>query len=958
MIYLVALSLILIPFFRFDILKKSGNEKLWYYICLSALTLIAGLRYRVGGDTLGYMVEFETYPDIAGIFKFDFGAAYFMPLWYVYNSIFKSLGDSFYVFQIVQAFLVNAAFFRFFKRYSKHFFAVLLVYFVGYYLFYNTEILRSALCVALFLEAYPFLEKKKYHWYFLLSLVAVGFHISAVFIFIVPFFRFIKKENFTFCIVTGIVIFLMASLINFKAIIESIDIQTNTGFKFYIASRLDSYAKEMPQLSKYYLFDQLKICIPILGVMLMRRIFGYDNDRRFGVAAMIMVIIQFATLFHNVIGRFNDYLNPLMLVYLVNTLLDNRDDIAKNKYSITLAVLSAVSLFGAVTVKYCRSQATVCEGSHIYDRYIPYSSVFNEKKHIKREIIVDTQYNDSPTTIKDDRVKLEFEDHTITSEKVWVNDTILSDSCIIENGCKLTIKDCNVYVGPDCRIIIRRGGVLIVENATIDADMTNGVRQWQGIQVHGKNSLHQYKINGVYEQGYIELHNAVIKNAIIGVDLGDPEDWFKKGGVIHAENSRFINNTRAIHAENYKNIDPNTFRPADYNAWFDNCVFEINEDFIGTEMFYKHVDLYEVSGLKFYGCQFLQTVKNDKISEFSVGIEANDSDFTVGSSRDGNRTRTVLSGFHRGIAANTINFNKINEPKIFNAIFKDNNIGIELKDCQKAIILSSDFFIDKSYYRNDGIYIDGLTDMILEDNTFTAVNEEYDNECFAVYSTHITEKVNLENNSFKDIPVYNYEGHIDSKDNSMIGTLMKFDDGSEGVVFYDDGNGHGLVVSMTETTACWSTSVSDIEELVNEPGDEEKVLDEEAEDGFVITFGDVIVARGLDFRRGAHETDIIISHLCDEATAAAISRKLGDEWYLPSIGELSRLLSTANKNLGETGPISAAMYKYGGDIISRKGYWTSTERNAEEAWFIETKTKGIMAKEKFYIARVRAIRAF
>lgn len=956
MVYLAALVLILIPFVRFDILKKNGNEKLWYYICLSALTLIAGLRYRVGGDTLGYMIHFNTYPNVVKIFTFNFKGAYYMPLWYVYNAIFKSLGDNFYVFQIVQALLVNLAFFRFFKRYSKHFFAVLLVYFVGYYLFYNTETLRSALCVALFLEAYPFLEKKKYHWYFLLSLIAVGFHISAAFLFIVPLFRFIKKENFIFCIVTGVVILLMACLINIKSIIESVNIQATTGFRYYLMSRLNSYANSMPQLSKYYLFDQLTICIPILGVMLIRHVFGYDNDRRFGVAAMMMVIIQFGSLFHNVIGRFNDYLIPFMLVYMANTLLDNRDDIAKNKSGLTLAILTVISFFGVVTIKYCRNQNSLCEGSHIYDRYIPYRSIFNEQKHVKREIIVDSQYDNSLTTVKDERVTLEFEDHTITSETVWVNDTILSDSCIIENGCKLTIKDCNVYVDPDSRIIVRRGGILVIENATIDADMTNGVRQWPGIQVHGTNILHQFKINGVYQQGYIELHNATIKNAIIGIDLGDPEDWFKKGGIIHAENSRFINNTRAIHAENYKNVDPNTFRPADYNAWFDNCEFEVNADYIGTEMFYKHVDLYEVRGLKFYGCQFLQKTKNDKMSEFSVGIEANDSDFTVGSSRDGKRTRTIFSGFHRGIAANTINFNNINEPKVFNAIFKDNNIGIELKDCQKAIILSSNFFIDKSYYRNDGIYIAGLTDLILEDNTFTAVNEEYDNECYAVYSTHVTEKVDLENNTFKGIPVYNYEEHIDPKDNSMIGTLMKFDDGSEGIVFYDDGNGHGLVVSMTETTARWSTSVSDIEELANEPGDEVKVPDEEAENGFVIAFGNSIRARGLEVERGAKETDIITKNMAGERMAASICREYGPEWYLPSIGELSRLISTANKNLGETGPISAALYKNGGDIILRSKYWTSSERNSEEAWFVINGE--IIAQEKFYIAKVRAIRAF
>lgn len=758
MVYLAALVLILIPFFKFDILKKGGNEKLWYYICLSALTLIAGLRYRVGGDTLGYMVHFETYPTIAELSEFDFKGAYYTPLWYVYNAIFKSLGDSFYVFQIVQAFLVNLAFFRFFKRYSKRFFAVLLVYFVGYYLYYNTEILRSALCVVLFLEAYPLLEKRKYHWYFLLSLIAVGFHISAVFLFVIPLFRLIKKENFTVCLVTGLVILVMASLVNVKSIIESVNIPTNSGFRYYLMSRLDSYAKGMPQLSKYYLFDQLAICAPVLGIMLLRRILRFENDSRFGVMAMIMVIIQFASIFHHVIGRFNDYLVPFVIVYLVNTLFENKGEIAANKFGLALATLSFVSFFGVTAVKYCRNQYAIMKGAHIYDRYLPYRSVFNPEKSVKRELLIASQYSASKVEVGDERVGLEFEENEIKEDIYWVNDTVLQDSYVVERGCRLTVKDCYVRVSPDCAVIVRKGAVLVVDNAVIDTDTTHCVRQWRGIQVQGSNLTHQFEIDGTYQQGYIELHNAAIKNAIIGVDLGDPDDWVKKGGIIYAENTSFINNTRAIHAENYTNTDPNTTRPADYNAIFDNCIFEINESYIGTDMFHKHVDLYETHGLKFYGCQLLQTVRNEKTSEYSVGFEANDSDFTIDNSRDGKETRSVFSGFHRGIAANSMRFGNWNNIKVFNAVFKDNSIGVELKDSRTAIIMSNDFFIDNSNDMCTGIMIDGLTDIMIEDNTFTGLNRKHENTSSAVSSTYMKE-VHLENNVFNDVTEFDYRGH-------------------------------------------------------------------------------------------------------------------------------------------------------------------------------------------------------
>ena len=57
---------------------------------------------------------------------------------------------------------------------------------------------------------------------------------------------------------------------------------------------------------------------------------------------------------------------------------------------------------------------------------------------------------------------------------------------------------------------------------------------WQGIEVWGNSSTHQYEINGSYGQGYLEMRNgATIENAICAVELWRPGHYNTTGGIIH-----------------------------------------------------------------------------------------------------------------------------------------------------------------------------------------------------------------------------------------------------------------------------------------------------------------------------------------------------------------------------------------------------------------------------------------
>ena len=153
MIYLLVFILLLVPVVKYDLMAKTGGERGWFCFNLVVLILLAGLRYRVGGDTLMYMSIYDDLPSLADLKYFDFAEADFNPLWYIYAAVCKSIGEDFVIMQIVQAIFVNIVFFFFFKKYSpRYFFSAILLFYIGYYCYFNMEIMREILCVCIYVR--------------------------------------------------------------------------------------------------------------------------------------------------------------------------------------------------------------------------------------------------------------------------------------------------------------------------------------------------------------------------------------------------------------------------------------------------------------------------------------------------------------------------------------------------------------------------------------------------------------------------------------------------------------------------------------------------------------------------------------------------------------------------------------------------------------------------------------
>jgi len=314
--------------------------------------------------------------------------------------------------------------------------------------------------------------------------------------------------------------------------------------------------------------------------------------------------------------------------------------------------------------------------------------------------------------------------YIINENTLWDLNCTMYRDIIVESGKTLTVT-CKLVMKKNAKIIIKQGGILVVDGGTITSAHE---LPWQGIQVWGNSSAHQWPDgNGNYQQGRLVLNNATIENAIVAVDLWKDGEYSKTGGIVQATNSSFVNNVRAVHALQYRNFHPVNFDEMPYNSSFTNCTFEINADYPGYETFFKHVDLSLVNGLRFNGCDFSLSPDAPGVSDYNQAIAAYSAGFRVDAPCN-NSTQpcssydhSTFNDFRVGIYA----AGGLLSPYTYyinRAQFNGNTIGVLSNNVNNAIILNSEFHAAKNQYNWElctyGIFMQAANGFTIEDNQF------------------------------------------------------------------------------------------------------------------------------------------------------------------------------------------------------------------------------------------------
>ena len=323
-----------------------------------------------------------------------------------------------------------------------------------------------------------------------------------------------------------------------------------------------------------------------------------------------------------------------------------------------------------------------------------------------------------------------------TGNTTWQSGTyVFNSNLVIPGGAVLTISNSTLRFAPETKITVSRGGRLVLNNTVVTNQSCFSNQFWEGIEVVGTTSLPQPNVN----QGWLVINGGRIENARYGVKTfrydpnpdGESSDpvWGGvagySGGVVQATQATFRNNSVALIMAPYPLIS---------HSFFDQCIFETNATLAdGTYPDY-FVKMNGMSGVKFYGCTFRNTLEETGYEPLKRGggIYAYNSDVYVRSScnstdlpcPEANIVRGEFTRLNRGIYALSTGTHRPVEIDRNN--FNFNYASIYLSGRDYAFIARNTI---KPYNETEtgtpqtyGVYLDQCKGYHIEANTFNSTN--------------------------------------------------------------------------------------------------------------------------------------------------------------------------------------------------------------------------------------------
>ena len=299
----------------------------------------------------------------------------------------------------------------------------------------------------------------------------------------------------------------------------------------------------------------------------------------------------------------------------------------------------------------------------------------------------------------------------------------------VSPGSKLTMRD-TVQSPRDVKIYIKPSGKLTLDGGTLTNLPEEDSPMWQGVQVWGDAQKSQRAESGKYMQGYFELKNgATIENAVTGIDVWKPGDEHSTGGIVVASDASFVNNTTAVFFHPYENKQesanqPGTYTVRDNISSFKNCVFSIDNNYIGPDLFEMHVNLFRVRGVKFLGCDF--RFSDTPFSKpWPMGLHAWDAGFHIRGLCMPNVSpclvydKSTFDGFYKAVASVTEGAIGLRPISVKDTEFSNNSFGVFGVKSNFATVLNSSFSIGQdSTLCAAGVYLEYSPHFTIEQDTF------------------------------------------------------------------------------------------------------------------------------------------------------------------------------------------------------------------------------------------------
>lgn len=318
MIYFVVLLLIVVLSYRYDYCRKESGRLFWYLITFLILVCVAGLRYRLGTDSVRYETYYKNMPMLWELDSYNWAKDRFEPGFVILMSVCRSISSDFTLFQFVHAIILNICVFLFFYKNTRHIFFGIFFYCLILYIQLNYEVLRESLAVGIFLISWEFFKKNNYIVYYLFILLAICFHIGSAFCLLCPLFL-LPGINFLFTFgKRTIPICLGVIALGFVINLLFFDIVRLMTFSATMADRATAYSKNELGGTTLNLLGALGVSLrwvvfPWLGLYFTNKIIDHSNKlkenywRHLETMTLVSMYIGCVSIPISIFFRFNDY---------------------------------------------------------------------------------------------------------------------------------------------------------------------------------------------------------------------------------------------------------------------------------------------------------------------------------------------------------------------------------------------------------------------------------------------------------------------------------------------------------------------------------------------------------------------------------------------------------------------------------------------------------------------------
>jgi len=381
----VALYLAFLSFYYdFARIPTGSFRKLHRWFALLVLIMLSGLRFRLAPDTVAYMAQFanDAFP-LGDISIERFATARYQPLWVLLNSVCKTFG-SFVLLQLTVAWIFNGCVFYFFRKTTERFFTAILLFYLTCFFYFNMEIMRESMAVAMFLVAVVRYNDRRMLAFYGWLIAASLFHKFALLLFVTPFLLTPRIPVWMKVFAALTLVLSLGSLSNPLEYIESFGgVLADLDLKFY---EVES------ELSVWGLTYNLLRIVPVMFVL-----YWYRDRPLKGLYLRKAVLFPLCWAFVLIIVvriisiPFLDRISNYFVFFVIGLLVSALGDFLENRplRSIRIPVMSAVSVLSLLFYILPLLPPDPKLGDiPSYRRYYPYYSVLSMQTDSDREYLI------------------------------------------------------------------------------------------------------------------------------------------------------------------------------------------------------------------------------------------------------------------------------------------------------------------------------------------------------------------------------------------------------------------------------------------------------------------------------------------------------------------------------------------------------------------------------------------